>query len=59
MIAELRVTGLDSTSVVATVRWNALDDGEALLRDFTTSYQLLRHDESDAWRILSYTYHQD
>jgi ketosteroid isomerase-like protein len=57
-IADLQVTRLDSTSLIATVRWNALADNGALLRDFTTSYQLLR-DEHGGWRILSYTYHDD
>jgi ketosteroid isomerase-like protein len=57
-IADLRVTQLDSASVIATVRWNALAEDGALLRDFTTSYQMLRQ-ESDGWRIISYTYHHD
>ena len=57
-IADLRVTQLDSASVIATVRWNALAEDGALLRDFTTSYQMLRQ-KSDGWRIISYTYHHD
>ena len=57
-IIDLQVTRFDSTSVVATVRWNALDEAGALLRDFATSYQMLRK-ESGGWRIISYTYHQD
>jgi ketosteroid isomerase-like protein len=57
-IADLRVTQLDSASIIATVRWNALAEDGALLRDFTTSYQMLRQ-ESDGWRIISYTYHHD
>jgi hypothetical protein len=57
-IADLRVTPLDSASVIATVRWNALAEDGALLRDFTTSYQMLRQ-KSDGWRIISYTYHHD
>jgi len=44
--------------VIATVRWNALDADGTLLRDFTTSYQMLR-EESGEWRILSYTYHDE
>jgi ketosteroid isomerase-like protein len=56
-IADLQVAALDSVSVIATVRWNALSGDGALLRDFTVSYQMLRQ-EPDAWRILSYTYHE-
>jgi hypothetical protein len=55
-IADLRVTKLDSASVIATVRWNALSEDGTLLRDFTVSYQMLRK-EPDRWRMLSYTYH--
>ncbi len=55
-IADLHVHRLDATSVVATVRWNALSDNGAILRDFTTSYHLLRQERGD-WRVLSYTYH--
>lgn len=55
-IADLQVTELDRTSVVATVRWNALDSDGALLRDFTTSYQMLSNDRG-GWRIPSYIYH--
>lgn len=57
-IADLQVTQLDSASVIATVRWNALSEEGALLRDFTVSYQMLRQ-EFDGWRILSYTYHAE
>ena len=57
-IAELQVTQLDSTSAIATVRWNALSGDGALLRDFATSYQMLR-EEPGGWRILSYTYHDE
>lgn len=57
-VADLRVTTLDGTSVIATVRWNAVAEDGRLLRDFTTSYQLLRQ-EQDGWRILSYTYHHE
>ena len=57
-IEDLRVTQLDRTSAIATVRWNALSDDGALLRDFGTSYQILR-EEPGGWRILSYTYHDE
>jgi ketosteroid isomerase-like protein len=56
-IAELRVARLDSASSIATVRWNALSEDGALLREFTVSYQLLR--QPGGWKILSYTYHAD
>lgn len=58
VIADLRVTKLDRTSAMATVRWNALAEDGSLLRDFATSYQLLRG-EPAGWRVVSYTYHQD
>lgn len=57
-IADLQVTPLGKTSLIATVRWNALAEDGRLLRDFTTSYQLLR-DDPGGWRILSYTYHDE
>jgi ketosteroid isomerase-like protein len=57
-IADLQVAAFDSASVIATVRWNALSEDGALLRDFTVSYQMLRQ-EPDGWRILSYTYHDE
>jgi ketosteroid isomerase-like protein len=57
-IGDLRVTQLDRTSAIATVRWNVLADDGALLRDFATSYQMLR-EEPGGWRILSYTYHDE
>lgn len=55
-VADLHVTQLDSTTAIATVRWNAFSANGALLRDFTTSYHLLG-EERGGWRILSYTYH--
>lgn len=65
-IADLHVTRLDRTSAIATVRWHALAADGSLLRDFGTSYQLLRDRDRDrdgdgdgGWRILSYTYHDD
>lgn len=57
-IADLQVLALDGASVIATVRWNAVSEDGALLRDFTVSYQMLRQ-EPDGWRILSYTYHDE
>ena len=57
-IVDLQVRRLDSTSAIATVRWNVLADDGALVRDFATSYQILR-EEPGGWRILSYTYHDE
>src|SRR5919106_783923 len=37
-IADLQVTQLDGASAIATVRWNALSEDRALLRDFSVSY---------------------
>lgn len=56
-IAKLDVVPLGSSSVIATVRWLVLDAAGALLRDFRCTYHLLRID--GAWRILSYTNHDD
>ena len=55
-IVELDVRPLGRSSALATVRWNALADDGTLLRDFRTSYHLLR-DDPDGWHILTYTYH--
>lgn len=56
-IAELDVVPLGSSSAIATVRWHVLDAAGTLLRDFRSTYHLLRTGE--AWRILSYTNHDD
>ena len=57
-IAALDITRLGNSCALATVRWNALAGDGALVRDFATSYHMLRT-ESDDWRILSYTNHQE
>ena len=54
-IAVLDVVSLGTSSVVATVHWNVRDTGGGLIKDFHTTYHLLRVDGS--WRILSYTNH--
>ncbi|MDP8956562.1 MAG: nuclear transport factor 2 family protein [Actinomycetota bacterium] len=54
-IAELDVVPLGNSGAVTTVRWHVVDEAGTLLRDFRTTYQLLRGD--DGWRILSYTNH--
>lgn len=54
-IARLDVTDLGISSVFATVHWHVGDADGALVKDFRTTYHLLRVDGS--WRILSYTNH--
>lgn len=56
-IAELDVVPLGKSGSMATVRWHVLNEAGTLLRDFRTTYHLLR--AGDAWRILSYTNHDD
>jgi hypothetical protein len=52
---EIDVRELGGHAVFATVRWNALDSEENVLRDTRTTYHLLS--TSDGWRLLSYTNH--
>lgn len=40
-----------------TVNWHVRDSAGALLKDFRTTYQLLR--VGGSWRILSYINHDD
>ena len=54
-IAELGVLDLGRSSACATVHWLVRDADGAVLKDFHTTYHLLRDDGS--WRILSYTNH--
>lgn len=54
-VAALDVLPLGSSSMLATVNWHVVDGGGRLLKDFRTTYQLLRTD--DGWRILTYTNH--
>ena len=56
-ITELETTTLGKYGAMATVRWHVVDEGGALLRDFRTTYHLLRVD--GAWRILSYINHDE
>jgi len=56
-IAEIAVMPLGKSGATATVRWHVVDGAGTLLRDFRTTYHLLRAGE--AWRILSYTNHDD
>lgn len=52
-IAELDVMSLGKSSATVTVRWHVLDATGSLVRDFRTTYHILRVDGE--WRILSYT----
>ena len=57
-IAALNITPLGRSSILATVRWTVESDDGTVLRDFATSYQMLRQ-EPGGWRLLSYTNHDD
>lgn len=54
-IASLDTLPLGPSGAVVTVNWHAVDAGGAMVRDFHTSYHLLR--DGETWRILSYTNH--
>ena len=54
-VAELDVVPVGASSAMATVRWRVADTAGTLLRDFSSTYHLIRVD--GAWRILSYTNH--
>ena len=54
-VAALDVLPLGASSAAATVRWHVLDADGGLVRDFRTTYHLLRDDAT--WRILAYTNH--
>lgn len=54
-IVSLDTLSLGPSGAMVTVNWHAVDAEGALVRDFHTSYHLLRH--GDTWRILSYTNH--
>jgi len=56
-IAALDVVPLGTSSVYATVRWQVRDASGGLLKDFRTTYHLIR--VAEHWRILSYTNHDD
>ena len=53
----LDVLPLGKSSASATVQWHVRDAGGGVLKDFHTTYHLLRVDGD--WRILSYTNHDD
>lgn len=54
-IAALDITDLGTSSAFATVHWHVRDTGGGMIKDFRTTYHLLRTD--GGWRILSYTNH--
>jgi hypothetical protein len=54
-IADIGVMDLGKSSAMVTVRWRVLDGTGALVRDFRTTYHVLRRDGN--WYILSYTNH--
>ena len=56
-IAALDTVPLGKSSVFATVRWQVRDANGGLLKDFRTTYHLVR--AIDRWVILSYTNHDD
>jgi ketosteroid isomerase-like protein len=56
-IVELDVVHLGRSSAFVTVHWHVRDADGAILKDFRTTYHLLRAD--GGWRILSYTNHDD
>jgi len=55
-VASLQVTPLGTPGALATANWHVSDPADRLVKDFHTTYQLLR-DGDDGWRILSYTNH--
>jgi hypothetical protein len=54
-IASLEVVPLGESSRFVTVNWHVKDAGGGVIKDFHTTYHLLRVDGD--WRILSYTNH--
>lgn len=56
-IAEIDEMPLGKSGALVTIRWHVVNETGQLLRDFRTTYHLLRTD--GAWRILSYTNHDD
>jgi hypothetical protein len=56
-VAALEVVSLGKSSVFATVEWHVRGASGELLKDFRTTYHLLRI--GGEWRILSYTNHDD
>jgi hypothetical protein len=54
-VAELDVVPLGKSSAFATVHWHVKDAEGGVIKDFHTTYHLLRAD--GGWRILTYTNH--
>ena len=57
-ISALSTVPLGRSSLLTTVRWSVQSDDGTVLRDFATSYHMLRR-EDGGWRILSYVNHDD
>jgi ketosteroid isomerase-like protein len=56
-IVELDVTELGRSSAFATVHWHVRAADGGVLKDFRTTYHLVR--AAGGWRIVSYTNHDD
>lgn len=54
-IVELDVVDVGTSSAFATVHWHVRGADGAMVKDFHTTYHLLR--EGESWRIVSYTNH--
>lgn len=54
-VAALEVEPLGASSAVATVNWHVRSADGTVIKDFHTTYHLLRMD--GGWRILTYTNH--
>lgn len=54
-IRQLAVEPLGKSAANATVQWHVRSSDGELLKDFRTSYHLLRTDSG--WRLLAYTNH--
>ena len=56
-IAEIDIVPLGKSGAMVTIRWQVINETGQLLRDFRTTYHLLR--ANGMWRILSYTNHDE
>ena len=54
-VAQIDPVPLGRSSAMVTVDWHVRDAAGCILKDFRTTYHILRRDEG--WRILSYTNH--
>src|SRR5581483_9672110 len=56
-VVSLDVAPLGHSSANATVHWHVCNADGSVIKDFRTTYHLLR--AGDGWRILAYTNHDD